>query len=49
MSRKRFSPEQIIGMLREAKVTLPQGKKGRSDGKGGLPPLCGPFEKLESG
>ena len=25
MSRKRFSPEKIIGMLREAEVTLAQG------------------------
>ena len=26
MSRKRFSPEQIIGILREADVKLSQGK-----------------------
>ena len=25
MSRKRYSPEKIIGMLREAEVALPQG------------------------
>ena len=27
MSRKRYSPEQIIGMLREAEVQLSQGEK----------------------
>ena len=27
MSRKRFTPEQIIGMLREAEVRLSQGEK----------------------
>lgn len=27
MSRKRFKPEQIIGMLREAEVRLSQGSK----------------------
>ena len=27
MSRKRFKPEQIIGMLREAEVRLSQGAK----------------------
>lgn len=27
MSRKRYSPEQIIGLLREAEVLLSQGKK----------------------
>ena len=27
MSRKRFEPEQIIGMLREAEVRLSQGAK----------------------
>jgi putative transposase len=27
MARKRFSPEQIIGMLREAEVRLSQGEK----------------------
>jgi transposase-like protein len=27
MARKRFTPEQIIGMLREAEVKLSQGKK----------------------
>jgi len=26
MSRKRYTPEQIIGMLREAEVELAQGK-----------------------
>ena len=26
MSRKRYSPEQVIGMLREAEVLLSQGK-----------------------
>jgi putative transposase len=26
MSRKRYTPEQIIGMLREAEVLLSQGK-----------------------
>ena len=26
MSRKRYTPEQIIGMLREAEVALSQGK-----------------------
>lgn len=26
MSRKRYSPEQIIGMLREAEVLLSQGR-----------------------
>ena len=26
MSRKRFTPEQIIGILREADVKLSQGK-----------------------
>ena len=26
MSRKRYTPEQIIGMLREAEVTLSQGQ-----------------------
>ena len=26
MSRKRYTPEQIIGMLREAEVSLPQGQ-----------------------
>ena len=27
MSRKRYTPEQIIGMLREAEVALSQGEK----------------------
>lgn len=27
MSRKRYTPEQIIGMLREAEVLLSQGRK----------------------
>ena len=27
MSRKRYKPEQIIGMLREAEVRLSQGEK----------------------
>jgi len=27
MSRKRFTAEKIIGMLREAEVALAQGKK----------------------
>ena len=27
MSRKRYTPEQIIGMLREAEVGLAQGEK----------------------
>jgi len=27
MSRKRYTPEQIIGMLREAEVALAQGDK----------------------
>lgn len=27
MSRKRYTPEQIIGMLREAEVALGQGEK----------------------
>ena len=27
MSRKRYSPEQVIGMLREAEVRLSQGQK----------------------
>jgi hypothetical protein len=27
MARKRFSPEQIIGMLREAEIRLSQGEK----------------------
>ena len=27
MARKRFTPEQIIGMLREAEVRLSQGEK----------------------
>ena len=26
MSRKRYTPERIIGMLREAEVALPQGE-----------------------
>ena len=26
MSRKQFTPEQIIGKLREAEVALPQGE-----------------------
>jgi putative transposase len=26
MSRKRYTPEQIIGMLREAEVLLSQGR-----------------------
>ena len=26
MSRKRYTPEQIIGMLREAEVSLSQGQ-----------------------
>ena len=30
MSRKRFSPEQIIGMLREAEVRLSKGEKIKS-------------------
>ena len=30
MSRKRFTPEQIIGMLREAEVRLSQGEKIKS-------------------
>jgi len=27
MARRRYTPEQIIGMLREAEVRLSQGKK----------------------
>ena len=27
MARKRFTPEQIIGMLREAEVRLSQGEE----------------------
>lgn len=27
MARKRFTPEQIIGILREAEVRLSQGEK----------------------
>jgi len=27
MSRKRYTPEQIIGMLREAEVSLSQGRR----------------------
>lgn len=27
MSRKRFTPEQIIGMLREAEIRLSQGQR----------------------
>jgi transposase-like protein len=27
MSRKRYTPEQIIGMLRQAEVELAQGRK----------------------
>ena len=27
MSRKRYTPEEIIGMLREAEVRLSQGEK----------------------
>ena len=27
MARERFTPEQIIGMLREAEVRLSQGEK----------------------
>jgi hypothetical protein len=34
MSRKRYTPEQIIGMLWEAKVVWP-----RRDGSPGLPHL----------
>jgi len=30
MSRKRFTPEQIIGMLREAEVRLSKGEKIKS-------------------
>lgn len=29
MSRKRYTPEQIIGMLREAEVALSQGQTVR--------------------
>ena len=29
MSRKRYTPEQIIGMLREAEVLLSQGQRGK--------------------
>lgn len=28
MSRKRYAPEQIIGMMREAEVQLSHGRKG---------------------
>ena len=31
MSRKRYTPEQIIGMLREAKIGLSQGQDGWRD------------------
>ena len=31
MSRKRFTPEQIIGMLREAEIRLSQGQTGWRD------------------
>jgi len=31
MSRKRFTAEQIIGLLREADVKLSQGQAGRTD------------------
>ena len=27
MSRKRFTPEQVIGLLRQAEVELAQGKR----------------------
>jgi len=30
MAQKRFSPEQIIGMLREAEVRLAKGEKIKS-------------------
>jgi hypothetical protein len=30
MAQKRFTPEQIIGMLREAEVRLSQGEGGKS-------------------
>ena len=32
MSRKRYTPEQIIGMLREAEVELSRGEKERFAG-----------------
>jgi hypothetical protein len=41
MSRKRYTPEQIIGMLREAEVLLSQG----SD----VPRIIGPPAVRESG
>ena len=31
MSRKRYTPEQIIGMLREAEIRLSQGRDGWRD------------------
>ncbi len=43
MSRKRFSPEQIVAKLREADVLLSQGKKvveGAGSQRGYLPPLA---------
>ena len=36
MSRKRYTPEQIISMLREAEVALSQGQPvGQAGGTGG--------------
>ena len=32
MSRKRYTPEQIISMLREAEVALAQGQLNRNSG-----------------
>ena len=34
MARKRFSPEQIISMLREAEVRLSQGEKVKGSCRG---------------
>lgn len=38
MSRKRYTPEQIIGMLREAEVGLAQGDK--------VGPICRRLERF---
>ena len=46
MGRKRYSPEQIITMLREAEVLLNQAvggnRKGTNNGKGGKYPYRAP-------
>ena len=38
MARKRYTPEQVIGMLREAEVRLAQGERVEPDARAVIQP-----------